>query len=76
MGNKPNVFPNSEKDIAMATWEKILLGVLALLIILWFFPGVKTMMRESQEAPKDWPAVIVPLIAVVAFVIFLIAMVA
>jgi len=33
-------------------------------------------MRESQEAPKDWPAVIVPLIAVVAFVIFLIAMVA
>ena len=60
----------------MATWEKILLGVLALLIILWFFPGVKTMMRESQEAPKDWPAVIVPLIAVVAFVIFLIAMVA
>ena len=47
----------------METWEKILLGVLALLIILWFFPGVKTMMRESQEAPKDWPAVIVPLIA-------------
>ena len=60
----------------METWEKILLGVLALLIILWFFPGVKTMMRESKEAPKDWPAVIVPLIAVVAFVIFLIAMVA
>ena len=60
----------------METWEKILLGVLALLIILWFFPGVKTMMRESQEAPKDWPAVILPLVAVVAFVIFLIAMVA
>ena len=57
----------------METWEKILLGVLALIIILWFFPGVKTMMRESQEAPKDWPAVIVPLIAVVAFVIFLIS---
>ena len=32
----------------METWEKILLGVLALLIILWFFPGVKPMMRESQ----------------------------
>ena len=60
----------------MATWEKILLGVLALVVILWFFPGVKTMMQQSREAPKDWPAVIIPIFAVVAFVIFLIAVVA
>ncbi|NBT30182.1 MAG: hypothetical protein EBT18_12030 [Gammaproteobacteria bacterium] len=60
----------------MATWEKILLGVLVLVVILWFFPGVKTMMQQSREAPKDWPAVIIPLVAVVAFVIFLIAVVA
>ena len=60
----------------MATWEKILLGVLVLVVILWFFPGVKTMMQQSREAPKDWPTVIIPLVAVVAFVIFLIAVVA
>jgi hypothetical protein len=60
----------------MATWEKILLGVLVLVVILWFFPGVKTMMQQSREAPKDWPAVIIPIVAVVAFVIFLIAVVA
>ena len=60
----------------MATWEKILLGVLALVVILWFFPGVKTMMQQSREAPKDWPAVIIPIVAVVAFVIFLIAVAA
>lgn len=60
----------------MATWEKILLGVLALLVILWFFPGVKTMMKQSQEAPRDWAAVLWPIAAVVGFVIFLIAVVA
>lgn len=60
----------------MATWEKILLGVLVLVVILWFFPGVKTMMQQSREAPKDWPAVILPILAVAGFVIFLIAVVA
>ena len=60
----------------MATWEKILLGILALLVILWFFPGVKTMMKQSQEAPRDWASVLWPIAAVVGFVIFLIAVVA
>ena len=59
----------------LATWEKILLGVLALLVILWFFPGVKTRMKESSDAPRDWPAVLLPLVAVVAFVVLLISIV-
>ncbi len=59
----------------LATWEKILLGVLALVIILWFFPGVKTLMKESSDAPRDWPAVLLPLLAVVAFVVLLISIV-
>ena len=59
----------------LATWEKILLGVLALLIILWFFPGVKTLMKDAADAPRDWPAVALPLVAVVAFVVLLISIV-
>ena len=59
----------------LATWEKILLGVLALVIILWFFPGAKTLMKESSDATRDWPAVLLPLVAVVAFVVLLISIV-
>ena len=59
----------------LATWEKILLGVLALLIVLWFFPGVKTLMKESTDATRDWPAIVLPLVAVVAFVVLLISIV-
>ncbi len=59
----------------LATWEKILLGVFALLVILWFFPGVKTLMKKSSDAPPDWPAVLLPLLAVVAFVVLLISIV-
>ena len=59
----------------LATWEKILLGVLALLIIIWFFPGIKNLMKESADAPRDWPAVLLPLVAVAAFVVLLISIV-
>ncbi len=59
----------------MGTWEKLLLGVVALLAVLWFWPGVKTLMQQSQEAEKDWPAVIVPLLLVVLLVLFLMAIV-
>lgn len=56
----------------MDSWEKVLLGVIALIILLVFFPGVKTMLKQSQEAEKDWPAVLLPIGAVVLFVIFLV----
>ncbi len=56
----------------LATWEKLLLGVLALVVILWFSPGIKSLLRQSQDTPKDWPAVLAPLVLVIAFVIMLI----
>ena len=59
----------------METWEKVLLGALALLVLLWFRPGIKQMLERSREAEKDWPAVILPLVVVVLFVILLIALV-
>ena len=59
----------------MGTWEKVLLGVMALLVVLWFRPGIKAAMRQSREAEKDWAGVLIPLALVVLFVIFLLSMV-
>ncbi len=44
----------------MATWEKILARRARAGHDPLVFPGVKTMMQQSREAPKDWPAVITP----------------
>jgi hypothetical protein len=58
----------------MATWEKILLGAAAVLILLWFRPGIRAAMERSRQAgERDWKAVILPLVAVVLFVLLLIA---
>mgnify|MGYP006909078314 FL=1 len=59
----------------MGTWEKVLLGVMALLVVLWFRPGIKAAMRQSREAKKDWAGALIPLALVVLFVIFMLSMV-
>jgi len=59
----------------MATWEKLLLGVLAVALIFLFRPGLKAAMQRSREAEKDWPAVLVPLALVVLVVLLLISLV-
>jgi hypothetical protein len=57
----------------LATWEKILLGVFAVLILFWFFPGVKRMLEQSREAEnRDWAGLLFPLGLVVLFVLLLI----
>lgn len=56
-------------------WEILLGGVVALLLILWFRPGLKAAMERSRTAKKDWPAALVPLALVVLFVLLLIQMV-
>ena len=57
------------------TWEKLLIGVIAVLVLLWFFPGVKTMFAESRDVKKDWSAVLIPAVVVVSFVILLLNLV-
>ena len=57
------------------TWEKLLIGVIAVLVLLWFFPGVKTMVAESRDAKKDWPGVLIPAVVVIGFVILLLNLV-
>ena len=59
----------------LATWEKVLTGILVLLVLLWFRPGLKTFFAQSQQAgTKDWQGVLIPIGLVVLFVIFLLYM--
>lgn len=58
-----------------AWWELLLGGAVALLMILWFRPGIKAAMERSQTAKKDWHAALIPIGLVVLFVLLLIQMV-
>ena len=54
-----------------AWWEILLGGGMALLVILWFRPGIKAAIERSRTAKKDWPSALIPLALVVLFVILL-----
>ncbi len=60
----------------MATWEKVLTGILVLMVLLWFRPGIKAIFEQSQQAQeRDWRGVLIPIGLVVLFVIFLLYMI-
>ena len=62
--------------MATAAWWEILIGGLAaLLMILWFGPGIKAAIERSKTAKKDWPAALIPIALVVLFVLVLIQLV-
>lgn len=56
-------------------WENLLLGLIVLGVIFWMKPGIKSSIRLSKTAEKDWKGVLIPVACVVMFVVFLIAMV-
>ena len=58
----------------METWEQILVGAFAILLIFLFRPGIKRALEQSREAEKDWKGALIPIAAVVLFVILLIAL--
>ncbi|MGR6034377.1 MAG: hypothetical protein ACU4EQ_05770 [Candidatus Nitrosoglobus sp.] len=59
---------------AVSTWEMILLGLIALLVILWFQPGIKVAFQHAaQVEQKDWKGFLLPIVLVALLVIFLIA---
>jgi hypothetical protein len=60
---------------ALSTWENVLLGALALLVIFWMKPGIKAAMEKSKAAKADWSGLLIPLTLVVLFIMFLIAIV-
>jgi hypothetical protein len=57
-------------------WMKIGSALLLLMMIIFLWPRAKQMMQESPKgSSEDWKAVILPLLAVVGFVILLVMMV-
>ncbi len=61
--------------MAVDTWEAVLLGVLVLVLLLWFGPGVREGVKRSPRGtPKDWTGVLLPLGLVILFVVLLVAM--
>ena len=60
----------------MAIWEQVLLGIGAFLILLFFWPGAKAALEMSKRAENpDWKGVLIPIAAVILFVILLVMMV-
>lgn len=59
----------------MAFWEQILLGIGAVVLLFLFWPGAKAALEKSRQAENpDWKGALLPIAAVVAFVILLIIM--
>lgn len=59
----------------LSTWENLLLGAFALLLIFWMKPGIKAALEKSKTASADWPGALMPLAIVIIFVMLLVAMV-
>ena len=59
-------------DGHLTTLEMIVLGAVALIVIFLFVPGLKKLHEDSQKAEKDWSGVLLPIGAVVLFVVVLI----
>lgn len=53
----------------------IALGAIAIIAVLWMYPGLNRLLKESREAEKDWPGFLIPIGAVIVFVILLILIV-
>ncbi len=61
---------------SMALWEKLLLGGLVVLVLLWFRPGIKAAFSERKKASRsEWMSVLVPVALVAGFVVLLMMLV-
>ena len=57
----------------MAGWEQVLLGMGAVVMVFFFWPGVKAAMQKSKEAENpDWQGALIPVGIVILFVVLLI----
>ncbi len=57
------------------TWEKVLAGILVLLVLLWMRPGLKAALERGRKAEnRDWRGVLLPLAFVLLFVLLLISL--
>ncbi|GJM05642.1 MAG: hypothetical protein DHS20C09_16380 [marine bacterium B5-7] len=59
----------------MPVWEQIALVIVMIAVLFFFWPGAKKEMEHSQEAENpDWKGVLIPIGAVILFVIVLITL--
>ncbi len=77
-----NTTTDTERANAMATWEMVLIGIIAAAVTMWFLPGIRAQMerqkhkeQEEGEQPKDWRGLILPLVFVSLFVLLLISLI-
>lgn len=57
----------------MSLWEKLLLGILVVVVLLWFRPGLKAAFRDRRKASQaEWMSVLIPVALVAGFVVLLI----
>jgi len=57
----------------MALWEQIAMGAMGLLVVFFFFPGIKATMERSKNAEKKhWGSLALIALVLIAFVFLLI----
>lgn len=57
-------------------WTRILAAVALVAMIAYIFPRARAMMKHSPKAEKgDWQSFLIPIIAVVLFIVLLVQMV-
>lgn len=57
----------------MALWQQLLAGAIGLLVLFWFFPGIKATMEKSKNAEeKHWGTLILLTLILIAFVLLMI----
>jgi uncharacterized membrane protein len=60
----------------MELWMKIVWGVLIVMMLVFMYPRAKHWLEHGPRAEKgDWQAAILPLLAVVGFIVLLVMMV-
>ena len=58
----------------MELWEQILMGAMGLLVVFFFFPGIKATMERSKKAEeKHWGTLLLLAAALIAFIAFLVS---
>jgi len=57
----------------MELWEQLLAGAIGLLVLFFFFPGIKATMEKSRNAEeKHWGTLVLITIVLIAFILLLI----
>ena len=57
----------------MELWEQLLAGSIALLVLFFFFPGIKATMENSRKAEeKQWGTLVLITVVLIALILLLI----